>query len=140
MGPALDEVVGPDVVRALRPQTDTGSVIEPEPALLWLFLWDLQPLPPPDPFDTLRVHSPSGLSQQGRDPAVAIAPILAGECDDIRGQRVFIGPLTRHFPLCRAVLPENPAGKPFRNLELLPDMIDAGTATGGAQKFPDAFG
>ena len=36
------------------------------------------------------------------------------------------------------MLPEHAAGKPFRDIELLPDMIDASTAAGGAQKFPEA--
>jgi SAM-dependent methyltransferase len=41
MGAVLDEVVGPDVVRPLRPEPDVGAVIEPETALLCLFLRDL---------------------------------------------------------------------------------------------------
>src|SRR3954463_2938575 len=34
VGPVLDEIVGPDVVRVLRPQPGAGSVVEPETALL----------------------------------------------------------------------------------------------------------
>jgi hypothetical protein len=37
--PILYKVVGPDMSGTLRPKTDTGSVIEPEPAALGLFLW-----------------------------------------------------------------------------------------------------
>lgn len=42
MNPALDEVAGPDVVRPLRPQTDTRPVTQPEPSLLGLLLPRLQ--------------------------------------------------------------------------------------------------
>ena len=41
-----DEVIGPDVIGPARPQTDAGSVVEPQPAPFRLLLWDLQPLPP----------------------------------------------------------------------------------------------
>jgi len=33
---------------------------------------------------------------------------------------------------------EHATGEPLRDAELLPDVIDAGTAAGGAQKFPEA--
>ena len=36
MGPVLDEIVGPDMVRPARSQPDTGAVIEPEAAPLGL--------------------------------------------------------------------------------------------------------
>lgn len=69
---------------------------------------------------------------------VTVAPILAGERDDVRGQRVLVGTLARHLALCRAVLAENPAGKAFRDRELLLHMVDTLTTAGGAQQFPDA--
>ena len=50
----------------------------------------------------------------------------------------FICPALRRLPLGRAVLPERATGEPFREAELLPDMLDASTAAGGAQRFPDA--
>ena len=80
------------------------------------------------------------MAQPPATPAVSAAPILRGEHDDVGRQDVFIGPSARHFPLCRAMLPEHATGEPFRDPELLPDMLDASTAAGGAQKFPDAFG
>ena len=84
--PVLDEVVGPDVVRPLRPQPDAGSVIEPKPALLRLFPWHLQPLAPPDPLDPLLVHGPARLVQERRDPAVAVAAVGRRQLDDVRRQ------------------------------------------------------
>jgi hypothetical protein len=135
MGPALDEVVGPDVVWTLWPETDAGSIIQPEPALLRLLLWDLQPLPPPDPLDLLQVHRLAGLPKERRNAPVTVATELRGERDDVRCQGFFIGPTLRRLPLGRTMLPKHATGKPFRDLELLPDMLDASTAAGGAQKF-----
>ena len=138
MGPALDEVVGPDMVWPLWSQTDARPVAEPKPTFLRLLLRDFQPLPPPDPFDALHVHCPSDLTEERGDATVAVAAKPAGERDDVRSQRIFIGPSARRLPLGRTVLPEHATGKPLRDTELLPDVIDAGTAAGGAQKFPDA--
>lgn len=132
VGPALDKVVGPDVVRTLRPQTDARPVIEPEAAFLWLLLWDLQPLPPPDPFDPLHVDDPACLTQKGRDAPIAVAPVLRGERDDVGGKRLLVEASARHLSLGRAVLAKHTAGEPLRDAELLPDVIDTGTAAGGA--------
>ena len=103
-----------------------------------MLLRHLQPLPSPYPLDTLHIHGPTSITQHGRDPAIAVAPILGRERDDVRGQQFFISPTVRHLPLGRAMLAEHTAGEPFRDAELLPDVIDAPTAAGGAQKFPEA--
>ena len=87
------------------------------------------------PKGALHVHGPSGLVQKGRDAPIAIATILRGQRDDVRGQRFLIGTLARHLPLGRTVLAEHAAGKPFRDTEVLHDVIDTTTAAGGAQKF-----
>ena len=80
----------------------------------------------------------AGRPQQCRDPAVAIATIFGRQRDNVGGERRIIGAPLRHLPLCRAMLPEDTAGKALRHLELLRDMLDASTAAGGAQKFPEA--
>ena len=121
------------MIGAFWPQTDARSVVQPEPCFLRLLLRDLQPLPSPDPFDALHVHRPTGIPKQGGDAAVAVASILAGERDDISGQRLFISPPARHFPLCGAMLPKHAASEALRHLELLPNVLDAGAAAGGAQ-------
>src|SRR4051812_33130581 len=41
VGAVLDEVVGPDMVRVLRPQPQARAVAQPEPALLGLLPRDL---------------------------------------------------------------------------------------------------
>ena len=133
MGPALDEVVRPDMVGPLWPHTDALPVVEPKPSFLRLLLRDLQPLPPPDPFHPLHVHRPAGIPKQGRDPAIAVAAILGGERDDVGGQRLFIGSPVRRLPLGRAMLPKHAASEALRHLELLPNVLDAGAAAGGAQ-------
>lgn len=43
------------MVWAFWPETDTRPVIQPEPSLLSLFLWDFKPLPPPNPLYALIV-------------------------------------------------------------------------------------
>ncbi len=75
--PAMNEVVAPDMIAMLRSETDTRSVIQPEPPLLRLFLGNLQPLTPLQPFHPLVVHLPARFSQQGRDATVAVAAVLA---------------------------------------------------------------
>ena len=120
------------MVRALGPQTDARPIVQSKPPPLRLLLWNLQPLPPPYTLYALHVHRPTGLPKERRDAPVAVAPVLRGERDDVSDQRVFIGLALRHLPLGRAVLPEDTTGEPFRDPELLPDMLDASTAAGGA--------
>jgi hypothetical protein len=43
VGSVLDEVIGPDMVRMLRPQTDTAPVVQPEPPLFGCFCGTLSP-------------------------------------------------------------------------------------------------
>ena len=138
MRAVLDEVVGPDVVRALRPQPDARAVVEPEPAPLGLPPRHLEPLPPPDPLDPLAVHRPARIPQQGGDPAVAVAAVAGGERDDRGGQCRLVISCRQTFALRGAVLPENPARPPLGHAELGNHMLHAGAATGGAQEFPRA--
>src|SRR5690606_36778584 len=130
--------LGPDMVWMLGSKPDARSVIQPEPPLLRLLLGNLQPLAPPDPFDTLGVHRPAFRQQHRRDPAIAITAIAGSEPDDVRGQRLFIGPALALFALGRTMLTEHAAGKPLRYGELRHDTIDATATACGAQKFPEA--
>ena len=95
----MDEVIGPDVIGPARPQTDAGSVVEPQPAPFRLLLWDLQPLPPPDALDPLGVHVPTFGPEQGSDPPIAISAILAGQADDRGRECLFIIPTTGSLAL-----------------------------------------
>ena len=66
--------------------------------------------------------------------AIAVAPILGGERDDVRGQRILVGAAPRHLPLGRPMLAQDAAGDTVQDGEPLPDMIDTGPAAGGVRK------
>ena len=120
------------MVAMLRPQTDARSVVEPEPTLLRLLLRHLQPLPPPDPLDAFGVHHPAGIAQQRRNPAVAIAAVLAGERNDVRRQGGFVGAAPRHLALRRSMLSQDAARPALRHVQLRHDVLDAAATAGGA--------
>lgn len=126
------------MVRPFRSQSDTGPVIEPEPALLSLLLRDFQPLTPPDPFDTLMVHLPASVPEQRSHASVAITTILTRQFDDVLGQSGFIGTPLWNLALGRTVLAERAAGAALGNPKRLPHMVDAFPAARRAQKFPRA--
>ena len=109
VGPVLDEVIGPDVVGPLRSQPDAGAVIEPEPGPFRLLLGDFQPFALPDPLHPLVVHMPARVTEHGRDPAVAVAAILAGQLDDVGGQPFLIVAAPWNLALGGAVLAERAA-------------------------------
>jgi len=73
VGPALDKIIGPDMVGVSRPKPEARSVIQPETSSLRLFLGNLQPLPPPDALDAFGVHRPALGPQHRRYPTIAIA-------------------------------------------------------------------
>lgn len=73
MRAVLEEVVGPDMVGTLRPETEAGSVSQPEAPSLLLFLRYLQPLAPPDALDPLAINLPASLVQQRSDGAISVA-------------------------------------------------------------------
>jgi hypothetical protein len=70
------------MVRSLRPQPDTRSVIQPEPFSFRLFLRNLQPFTSPYTFNTLVVHVPTTILEQSSDPAVAIATVPSCQVGD----------------------------------------------------------
>jgi len=120
------------MVGVFWPKPDARSVIQPEPAFLWLLLGNLQPLPTPDAFDAFGVNRPALGPQHHRDPAIAIAAIPRGEPNDVSGQRLFIRSASGLLALGRTVLAENLAGKALRDRELGYDMVDAAATAGGA--------
>jgi hypothetical protein len=78
----LDEVISPDMVTPAWPKPDAGAIIQPETATLGLLRRHSQSFLSPDPRHPLGIHMPALSTKQGRDPAIAIAPKLAGEIDD----------------------------------------------------------
>ena len=122
------------MVGTLGPQPEAGPVRQPEPATLGLLLGDLQPLAAPDPLHPLVVDHPARRGpQQLRDLAVAIAAILAREFDDVGREPFLVVPAPRKLALRRAMLAERGAGAALGYPELVSDVLDAGTATRGAQ-------
>jgi hypothetical protein len=71
------------MIGTFRPQTDARSVVEPETSAFWLFLGNLQPLTPPDPFNAFLVYPPASRLQERRNPAIPITAIPAGKLDDV---------------------------------------------------------
>ena len=127
------------MVRSLGAKTDAGSIREPQPAALRLFAGNFQPLAPPDPFDPFVVDDPAGgRSQKLRDLPIAVAAILTGELNDVGGQPFFVISPRRNAPLRRTVLSEHTADPSLGQFQLRSNMVNAGSATRGAQKFPFA--
>src|SRR5665213_2369971 len=124
MSAILDEVVGPDMVRPFRPQSDARAIIEPEPTSLWLLLRNLQPLQPPDPLDAFDVHHPPGVSQHGCDPSIAITAVLGGERDDVGGQSRLIIRHRWNLALCVCFGP----GSRRRSAPQVSELIDSSGA------------
>src|SRR5919107_3311222 len=62
MGAIFEEVVGPDVIGSLWPQTDAGAVGQPKTPSLGLLVWDFQPLASPDALNPSIADQPAGLA------------------------------------------------------------------------------
>jgi hypothetical protein len=99
VGSVMDKIIRPDVVTVLWPQPYAGSVVQPEMSFLRLFHWHFQPLTPPQAFNSLVIDLPAGISQQSRDPTVAISTILSCQFDHVRHQAFFIFPAPWSMPL-----------------------------------------
>jgi hypothetical protein len=132
MGAILDKVVGPDVIAVLWPQSDAGSVIEPQPPAFRLLLGNLQSLTPPDPLDPLVTHQPTRIPQQSGDLAIAITAVKMSQFDDVGGQPLFVFTAPRCLALCRAMLAECRASATLGDMQFMSDMLDTGSATRGA--------
>lgn len=81
------------------------------------------------------VYLPSGLSWQGRNPAITVSAILLGQSDHIRNQPILICPASRPMPLCWAVLLQYLACPAFGYFQLFMDTINTLAPTCGTQKF-----
>jgi hypothetical protein len=132
MGSILDEVVGPDMVLMLWPQAKARAVRQPQTAAFGLLVGDLQPLTPPDPFHPLIVDPPARIPQQSCNLAVAIPAILARQLDDVGSQPPLVVAASWNLALRRAVLSERRTGATLRHVQMVSDMLDAGTAACGA--------
>ncbi len=132
VGSVHDEVIGPDMVRPRRPQTDAGPVVEPQPASLGLLCRHFQPLPSPDAFDPLVVHTPALAAEQCRDPAITVATIGAGQPYDGRGQSRLMVAIDTPIALRRAWLADGPAHPTFGQRVPRANLTNTAPATLGA--------
>jgi hypothetical protein len=66
------------------------------------------------------------------DAAITVAAIRARQFDDVGHQGGFIVGGLRRPALRRAILSKRGARATLRNIQLLLDVLDAGSATGGA--------
>jgi hypothetical protein len=135
-GTVLDEVIRPDVVGSFGSEPNAGAVVQPEPSFLLLLLRNLQPFTSPDALDPFVVHLPACVVQQAGDHAVAIAPVLIGQLDDIVSQTLFVGLALGRLALRGSMLAQCTAGPALRYAQFLPHLVNALAATRRAQKFP----
>ena len=120
------------MVLVLRPQAEARAIRQPQTTTFRLFLWDLQPLTPPDPLDPLIVDPPARIPQQSGNLAVAIPAILACQCDNVGGQPLLVVAASWSLALRRAMLTKCRTAAALRDVQMVSNMLDAGTAACGA--------
>src|SRR5947209_7064499 len=116
-----------------RPQPDARAVRQPQSPAFRLLATNFEPLTPADPLDTLGIDEPDRLTQQRCNLAIAMAPVLASQLDNVGGQPLFVIPAPRRLTLCRAMLSERPTGAALGDGEFPSDMLNAGAPARGAQ-------
>src|SRR5581483_1416407 len=100
-----------------------------------------QALPPPEPLDALGVDVPALRPQKGRDAAVAVPAVLAGQLGHPRHQARLVVGHGRRAPLGGARLAQDPAGPALRDAPRaahLADVLDHRAPLRRAQYFPEA--
>ena len=107
------KIIGPNMVAMRGPETDTGTVIEPQPTPFRLFLRDFQPLLTPDTLHPFVVHLPTVTSQKRRYPSVSITTIPGGQGDYLTPEGFLIIPDTYNSSLGGSGLTYHPAGTPL---------------------------
>jgi len=132
VGAILDEIIGPDVVRVFRPQTDTRAIVEPQPSALRLLDGYLQPLTSPDPSHPPEAHRPAGSAQHLGDAPITVTAALDRERDNLSGQSHLVAARLRYLALRRAMLAQSTAGEPLRDAVFKDHTLHASTATCGA--------
>ena len=65
--PRFDEIVAPDVIAMLWPQSNAGAVVPPQPTAGLVFGGNFQAFPSPDALHPILDCSPSGRLQQSGD-------------------------------------------------------------------------
>ena len=114
------------------PRPDDRAVLVIEPPALLMTLRQLEPLFAPGPLNLLVVHRPAFDTQQRRNLAIAVAPVLLRQPDQIQpqGSIIFPGRLVLQGTKRQS---NHPAGSPFRRRELLARMDNGLTELPGRQ-------
>jgi uncharacterized protein (DUF1501 family) len=99
---------------------------------------DILPLASPDSRHPFGVHPPPSVPQHRRNPTIAIAAVLDSESYDVGCQGSVIIGSTGLLALRGTMLAQNQASEPLGDTVFDDNMIHAGAATRGAQKFPEA--
>src|SRR4249920_2052116 len=105
------------MIGLLRAEPDTGPIGQPETPTWRLALRHFESFPSPAPLHAFMIHAPTVVVQQGGDPPIPIAPILARQLDDRRRQRDLIVRGIGRIPLRRARLSQHPTGPAFRDAQ-----------------------
>ena len=135
-GSIVDEVPRPDVVPALRPVARAAVGTASQSSLLPLSSRHFQTFPPPQPVDSLAVHTPALHAKQRPDPTVSVPRILQHQLQDALDQRLLIVSRLRYVPLRRTRLSDSPAHATLRDVQYPSDVLDAPTPACRAQNFP----
>src|SRR3954469_8914101 len=72
------------------PQPDARTVGQPQAPAFGLPARNVEPFTPPDTLDALCLHEPACITQQGSNLAIAIAPVLASQFDNVGPQALFV--------------------------------------------------
>ena len=84
------------------------------------------------------MHSPAFASEERRDAPIAMPPILRRERNQPRDEaRLIVGHVPA-VPMRRPRLRQYQTGPPFRDAQVVPDMVHGLASSGRAQNFPDA--
>lgn len=73
----LNKVISLDMMAPAGPKPDAGNIVEPKPTAFGLPGRHLQTFLAPDARHTLGVYMPTLSTEQGCNPAIAVAPTLA---------------------------------------------------------------
>lgn len=118
MRACADEVIAPHMARMCWPEPRARAVVEPQPSSWLLPLRELQPFATPDPLDSVLVHLPACTLQQRCDPAISVASILTGKCNDGLSQAIFVFAPCRPVALRASGLPQQKARMPLTRATL----------------------
>ena len=102
-----------NMIRPFWTQSDTASIVQPQPPSGPLFLRHFQPLSPPNPLHSVAAHRPSCDLQQRRDLLIPLTTILTRQGDHRRCQPILVGSPHRFVSLRSSPLPQQPAGLPL---------------------------